>query len=172
MARLIGLLRGINLGAKRRIAMADLRALVTDLGYSDVRTVLGSGNVIFTGAQRGARGKLEAGLQERFGMQVDVVIRTMDELHATIAADPFGDAVTDPTRYFVIFLPAEPDAAALERLAQEDFAPDRFVAIGREIHVWCPDGMRDSRLMRALGRPGYAETATVRNFATVKKLAE
>jgi uncharacterized protein (DUF1697 family) len=163
--RNIALLRGINLGSKRRVAMADLRGLLEELGYTDVRTVLASGNAIFTG--KTSRAKLEAALEKRFKMKIDVVLRTMDELQAIVDADPFGEEVDNPTRYFVVFLDREPDLGPLEG---DDFAPDRFVADGHEIYVWCPEGMQNSRLMKALGKPGLAGTATVRNWATVNKL--
>jgi uncharacterized protein (DUF1697 family) len=169
MARLVGLLRGINLGAKRRIAMADLRELMAELGYEDVRTVLASGNVVFSGSKAKAREKIERGLEQRFGFKVDVVLRTMDELHAVVADEPFGDAVDNETRYFVVFLPERPDVSSLDGV---DVAPDAFAVGGREIYAWCPDGLQNSRLMKALGKPGIASTATVRNMATVKKLLE
>jgi uncharacterized protein (DUF1697 family) len=172
MARLVALLRGINLGSKRRVAMADLRELMAELGYEDVRTVLQSGNIIFTGAKAKARETLEAGLEDRYGFKVDIVLRTMDELHAVVQNEPFGDEATDLTRSFVVFLPSKPNAAALAALADKDFAPDRFEAGGRELYAWCPEGMQNSGLMRALGKPGLAETATVRNMSTVKKLLE
>ena len=105
MARLVALLRGINLGAKRRVPMADLRELMGELGYEDVRTVLQSGNVVFTGAKAKAAGEARSGLEERFGFEVDVVLRTMDELHAVVDHDPFKDEADDLTRYFVVFLP-------------------------------------------------------------------
>jgi uncharacterized protein (DUF1697 family) len=170
MARLVALLRGINLGAKRRVAMADLRALLEEIGYTDVRTVLASGNAVMTGPK--SRDKLEKALAERFGMQIDVVLRTMKDLHAIVDADPFGDEVTNPTRYFVVFLDAAPNAAKLKPLLEEDFAPDKLAANGRELYAWCPDGMQNSRLMKTLGKPGLAGTATVRNWATVNKLLE
>jgi uncharacterized protein (DUF1697 family) len=149
--------------------MADLRELLTDLGYEDVRTVLASGNVIFTGPKAKARATLEKGLEERFGFKVDVVLRTMDEVRAVIEDEPFGDEVDNLTRYFVVFLPSTPDLSALEG---QDFAPDKYAANGHEIYAWCPEGMQNSRLMKALGKPGLATTATVRNMATVKKLLE
>ena len=167
MPRNLALLRGINLGAKRRVAMADLRALLEELGYTDVRTVLASGNAIFTG--RASKRKLEAALEKRFKMKIDVVLRTMEELRAVIDADPFGEEVDNPTRYFVVFLDHEPELAALDG---EDFTPDRFAVQGREIYVWCPDGMQNSRLMKALHKPAAGGTATVRNWATVNKLLD
>src|SRR4051812_7752247 len=113
MTRLVALLRGINLGSKRRVAMADLRALFTELEYEDVRTVLASGNVVFTGPRAKAREQLESALAERFAMQIDVVVRTMDELRAVVDADPFAGEVDNPTRYFVAFLDSKPQAKRL-----------------------------------------------------------
>ena len=111
MERLVALLRGINLGSKRRVPMADLRALMAALGYEDVRTVLQSGNVIFTGAKTKARETLQAGLEDRYGFKVDVVLRTMDEVHAVVEHEPFGAEATDLTRSFVVFLPSKPNAS-------------------------------------------------------------
>ena len=82
MARLVALLRGINLGAKRRVPMADLRELMDELGYTDVRTVLQSGNVVFTGTKATRAQKLQKALEERFGFEIDVVMRTMAELQS------------------------------------------------------------------------------------------
>jgi uncharacterized protein (DUF1697 family) len=172
MARLVALLRGINLGAKRRVPMADLRALLGELGYEDVRTVLQSGNIVFTGAKAKAQATLEAALEERYLFAVDVVLRTMDELRAVAEHDPFRDEADDLTRYFVVFLPAKPNAARLAGLEAEDWSPDRLHAHHRELYAWCPEGMQGSRLMKALGKPGIAETATVRNMSTVRKLLE
>jgi uncharacterized protein (DUF1697 family) len=169
MARLVALLRGINLGSKRRIAMADLRELLADLGYEDVRTVLASGNAVITGPKAKAREKLERGIEERFGMKVDVVVKTMAELRAIVDADPFKGEVDNPTRYFVAFLDGKPDVSALDG---QDFAPDAFAVGKHEIYAHCPDGMQNSKLMKALGKPGLGGTVTVRNWATVNKLLE
>jgi uncharacterized protein (DUF1697 family) len=169
MARLVALLRGINLGAKRRVPMADLRALMEELGFTDVRTVLQSGNVVFTGAQRNAQAKLPSALTERFGFQIDVVIRTMDELREVADHDPFKDEADDLKRYFVVFLDGKPELGDLQ---SEDWSPDRLAVKGSELYAWCSDGMQGSRLMKALGKPGLAKTVTFRNMATVRKLLD
>jgi uncharacterized protein (DUF1697 family) len=171
MARLVALLRGINLGSNRRVAMADVRELMAELGYEDVTTLLASGNVVFTGAKAKARATLEAGLQERFGMSIDVVVRTGEEIEALIAADPFAGARDNPTRHFVTFLDRAPDAAALKALEDGDWAPDLLATTSKEIHAWCPDGLMESRLMKAVGKAKLAGTMTNRNWATVLKLA-
>jgi uncharacterized protein (DUF1697 family) len=169
MARLVALLRGINLGAKRRVGMADLRELMEELGFTDVRTVLQSGNVVFTGAKKDVQGKLQNALNQRFGFQVDVVIRTLDELQEVSDHDPFKAEADDLRRYFVVFLDGEPELGGLE---EEDWSPDKLHVHHRELYAWCPDGMQGSRLMKALGKPGLAGTATFRNMATVRKLLD
>jgi uncharacterized protein (DUF1697 family) len=169
MARLVALLRGINLGAKRRVGMADLRELMEELGFTEVRTVLQSGNVVFTGAKKDVQGKLQNALNQRFGFQVDVVIRTLDELQEVSDHDPFKAEADDLRRYFVVFLDGEPELGGLEA---EDWSPDKLHVHHRELYAWCPDGMQGSRLMKALGKPGLAGTATFRNMATVRKLLD
>jgi uncharacterized protein (DUF1697 family) len=169
MARLVALLRGINLGAKRRVPMADLRELMQELGYTDVRTVLQSGNVVFTGAQKDAKQTLENALRDRYGFDVDVILRTHEELQAIAGHDPFKDEADDLKRYFVVFLDGPPK---LDGLEDTDWSPEKLHAHGRELYAWCPDGMQGSKLMKALGKPGLAETATFRNMNTVKKLLE
>ena len=172
MSVVVALLRGINLGPKRRVAMADLRALLQDAGFENVRTHLQSGNVVLeTGdpPDEAAR-TIEERIAERYGFDVDVIVRTAPELADVAANSPFADVATDGARHFVVFLPSEPDAAALAELAEQDFEPDRYAARGREIYAWCPNGMRDSHLMRALADPRLAPTGTVRNWNTVTKL--
>jgi uncharacterized protein (DUF1697 family) len=151
MPRVVALLRGINLGANRRIKMADLREVFTDLGYEDVRTVLASGNVIYTGDTD----------------QVDVILRTMDELHQVVTNCPFNPS--DLKKAFVVFLREPPDTSALEG---RDFAPDEWAVNGHELYTYCPDGMARSELMNELSRARKGPTATVRNLSTVTKLLE
>ena len=102
----IALLRAINLAARRRVAMADLRAWLTALGYDDVRTLLQSGNAVFRTDKTEAivRKELETALEEGAGFRIDCVLRTVAELRAVVAADPLGHVATDPSRYFVSFM--------------------------------------------------------------------
>jgi uncharacterized protein (DUF1697 family) len=168
----IALLRGINLGSTRRVGMADLRALLGDAGFTNVRTHLQSGNVVLETADppdEAAR-TMEQRIAERYGFGVDVIVRTAADLADIAANSPFADIATDGAKHFVVFLPQEPDADALAALAERDFEPDRYAARGREIYAWCPNGMRNSELMRALADPRLAPTGTVRNWNTVTKL--
>ena len=174
MARLVVLLRGINLGRSRRVATADLRALLAELGYEDVRTHLQSGNAVLATGDRptAVATAVEAGMAERFGMDVRAVVRTAERLAAIVAADPLGEVADDPARRMVIFLPAAPDRAALRALAAEDFGDERFAASGLEVYAWCPGGIGRSRLMAALGDARLTPGGTARNWRTVTRLAE
>lgn len=174
MARQIVLLRGINVGGHRRVPMAELRELLTGLGYGDVRTHLQSGNVVLT--SDAAPGELERALEQQIldGMGVDpqVMVRTRDQLADVIARDPFGDVATDPKRYQVSFLSGEIDPAVVEALADVDVAPERFVISGREIYTWHPDGVGRSELGKVLSDKRLGVSATARNWNTVTKLLE
>jgi uncharacterized protein (DUF1697 family) len=174
VARLVALLRGINLGRSRRVAMADLRELLEGLGYEDVRTHLQSGNAVLTtdDAPDAVAAAIAARIAERMGLEVGVVVRTGDELAAIVAADPLGEVARDPSKRMVIFLPARPDRAALRALARQDFGDERLEVAGREIHAWCPGGVGRSRLMAALGDARVAPGGTARNWRTVTRLAE
>jgi uncharacterized protein (DUF1697 family) len=168
----IVLLRGINVGAHKRIAMPALRDALAEAGFEGVRTYVQSGNVVLSSdlaPERLAR-KVEKLIVDRFGLEVDVVVRTRDELAEVVARDPLGDVAREPKRYQVSFLSAEPDAALVDELAALAAGKERFVAIGRELYAWHPDGAARSRLWNRLAGQGLGVTATARNWRTVSKL--
>jgi len=172
MARQIALLRGINLGSRRRVAMTDLRDVLTRCGYGDVRTYLQSGNVVLTSDtsdDRLAR-ELEEQIAANLGVDVQILVRTRDELADVIGRNPLVDVVKDPKRYQVSFLSAEPDPQRVRELAALDVAPEQFVLSGREIYAWHPDGIQRSQLAAALSDRRLGVTATARNWNTVTKL--
>src|SRR4051794_33211050 len=140
MTRLVALLRGINPRRTNRIPMGELRALLQDMGHREGRTHLQSGNVVLASddAPDGGGQAIEAALRAQFGIDVDVVVRTADELADVVAADPLADVATDGAKYQVVFLSAPPDPAALRAIDPEAVAPERFSARGREVYVWCP----------------------------------
>lgn len=172
MATQIALLRGINLGPNRRIAMGELRALLTDLGYADVRTLLQSGNIVLStrlGPEKLAR-TLERQIAEGLGVDPAVIVRSPDELAAVIERNPLADVADDPKRHTVYFLSGEPDAAAVAALERADIAPEAFAVAGREIYTWHPDGIQRSPLVKLLGKADLGVTSTARNWNTVTKL--
>jgi uncharacterized protein (DUF1697 family) len=171
---LILLLRGINIGPHKRVAMPELRALLGDAGFEDVRTYVQSGNVVLRGDGSASEvaARVEGLIAERFGFPVDVIGRTADELAEVVARNPLADVAVDPKRYQVSFLEAEPDPAALERIAAFRAEPERLVAIGRELYAWHPDGIGRSKLWAKLGGNGLGVRATARNWTTVTTLLE
>jgi uncharacterized protein (DUF1697 family) len=169
----VALLRGINLGAKRRLAMADLRELLEGLGCDEVRTHLQSGNAVLraTGSAAALKKKLEAALATHCGFDVEVVIRTKAQLDKVIAQNPFKDEASDNARYLVVFLEKAPPAAWRGRIDAGDYEPDEAAVHGKEIYLWLPSGVQNSKLAREATGKGVG-AATARNWNVVTKLAE
>jgi uncharacterized protein (DUF1697 family) len=172
MRTFVALLRGINVGKAKRIAMADLRELFGELGHRDVRTLLASGNVIFRTTQS-SPGKLSAGIEaaieQRFGFRVAVVVLTADEL-AAIVADPPAKAGRDPARLLVAFVGSDPALQSARALLREAWAPEALAVGPRAAYLWCADGILASKLLQAFTR-ATGDAATTRNWTTVLKLA-
>ena len=174
MGRQIVLLRGINLGSANRIAMPKLRDALTEAGFGDVRTYVQSGNVVLSSRaspQTVAR-KAKRQIAESFGLDVDVVVRTRDELAEVVRRNPLGDVATDPKRYQVSFLDRKPDPKVVEKLAALAAGDEQLVADGRELYAWHPAGVARSKLWAALAGRDLGVTATARNWTTVTKLLE
>ena len=167
MPRYVALLRGINVGTAKRVAMADLRACFEALGFSGVRTLLQSGNVVFDAARPPDARQLESAIAEATGVSARVVVVAGDELRAIVAANPLLDVVDDPSRGLVAFVDGTPDAAAAARPTDAELLPERVVVGERAVYQWCPDGVSASKLPAAyFARMG----ATARNLRTVDKL--
>jgi uncharacterized protein (DUF1697 family) len=173
MTRQIVLLRGINLGSRRRVAMPGLRELLTGAGYADVRTYVQSGNVVLSSDVSPPRLEQETErlIAERFGFTVDVVTRTRDELAEVVHRNPMAGVATEPKRHQVTFLRDPVDPAVIEKLEALDVAPEQFVVSGREVYSWHPSGVGRSRLWSRLAAEGWlGGTATARNWTTVQAL--
>lgn len=170
--RLIALIRGINVGRAKRVAMADLRALLASLGYGDVRTLLNSGNVVFSaGGSSGSEiaARIERGLSDTLGVPARVTVLSADELDCIIASNPFGDIADDPSRLLVAVLRDPDDRARLVPLAQHEWTPEALATAGRAAYLWCPDGILASRLAEATNR-ALGDGVTTRNWTTMTKL--
>ncbi len=169
------LLRGINVGRNKRIAMADLRSLVEGLGHESVQTHLQSGNVVFESSKRSAKpleAAIEAAIAAELGMDVTVMVRRADELAAVVEAAPYGGRTSDHKRVHVAFLAEAPRAAAVKGFGIEEFAPDEITVIGREAYLLYPDGYARTKLTNAVLEKKLGVRATSRNWRTVTALAE
>ena len=173
MARYAVLIRGINVGGRQKLAMADLRAVLTGLGCTGARTLLQSGNAVFDDEGRTA-GRLEedieAGLAELAGLSVRCLVRESSELDAVIAANPFGH-VTDGARLYALFLSAQPDPRLVTEHDPAGLDPGRVSLGDRVIYHWCPAGYSQAPPVAAYTEKRLQVAVTARNWNTVTKLA-
>jgi uncharacterized protein (DUF1697 family) len=172
--RQVVLLRGINLGSARRVPMADLRALLTEAGFEDVKTYVQSGNIVLESELESS--ELEQRCRDlissRFGFEVPILVRTRAELAEIVKRDPLGDVADNPKRYQVSFLSEALDDDAVERLGALAADSERFAAHGRELYAWHPESVARSKLWNKLAGAGLGVTATARNWTTVQALLE
>jgi uncharacterized protein (DUF1697 family) len=180
MATHVALLRGINVGGRNKVPMAELREVVTSLGHAGVTTYIQSGNVLFTTAEDDTAklaAALEAAITGAFGLKSSVVVLSRDELARVLDRNPYPDE-PNPKLVHVVFLNGEPPPDLLERIkvAQSAAAAkgsrDTVTTIGSALYLHTPDGFGTSELaqvlLRVLGQAGLV--ATARNLATTGKL--
>jgi uncharacterized protein (DUF1697 family) len=168
LGRQIVLLRGINLGPRNRIAMADLRRLLAGAGFEDVRTYLQSGNVVLSSS---AKPDEVARKCEQL-IDIAVVTRTRPQLAQVVKRNPLGKVATNPKRYQVSFLATKAPAELVRRLESAVVASERLTVVGREIYAWHPEGVARSKLWALLAGRQLGVTATARNWTTVTNLLE
>jgi len=195
MASHVALLRGINVGGRNKVPMADLREVVTSLGHTGVSTYIQSGNVLFSTAEDDTAklaAALESAIEERFGIWSSVVVLSRDELARVLAANPYPDE-PNPRMVHVVFLNGSPPRDLLDRITAAESAAaakgsrDTVQAIGQSagpaagqpqaLFLHTPDGFGTSELAQNVlkilappkkSKPGLA--ATARNWATATKL--
>jgi uncharacterized protein (DUF1697 family) len=175
MTTYLALLRGINLGSRNKIRMADLRELVESLGHENVRTHILSGNVLFESQRRDARRlerELEKAIKKRFGYDIAVLIRTRDELEEIVSKNPLPQAVREGRRLFVLFLSENPSRDRIGEIDADAYKPEEFAVVDRAIYAWFRQGLQGSKLAGALSDKRLGVTVTNRNWNTVTKLLE
>jgi uncharacterized protein (DUF1697 family) len=174
VARLIVLLRGVNLASRNRIAMPKLREAIKEAGYEDVATYVQSGNVVLSSRKsaKRVRSEVERLLADRFGLDVDVLVRTRAELAAVVERNPLRKVAKNEKHYQVTFLEKAPTREVLRKLEGVATAKERVVHVGRELYAWHPDGAARSKLWALMAGKGLGVTATARNWTTVRKLLE
>ena len=171
----IALLRGINVGGKNLIPMAELRTLAASLGFQGVQTLLQSGNLVVQSEKLSGH-ELEAHLEvetsKRFGIKPDYVVRTAEEIAAAIASNPFPkEAETDPSHLVVMFLKSEPEPGRFETLRAAVKGSEILALLGRHLFITYPDGIGNSKLTINVIESKLGVRGTARNWNTVSKLA-
>ena len=165
--------RGINVGTRNRVPMAELRSKLADEGYSDVATVLQSGNVIVsTESDRPdeVAGAMRRLLREGFDVNVPCVVRTANKVRGVLERNPLQAVVSDPSRYLVNFLSKEPDPKVVGALLGEDHSPEAIAIEDTEAYIWTPDGVKAMKLSNAYLERRFGVVATARNWNTMEKI--
>jgi uncharacterized protein (DUF1697 family) len=167
----VALLRGINVGTAKRVAMAELRDVMTGLGYRDVRTLLNSGNVVFSAPPRAGdpTKRIEKEIEKQLGVASRVTVLTAAELDVAVRGNSLVKVATHPSRLMVGALATRDDRARLEPLTRRRWGPERLALGERVCYLWCPDGVIDSPLMKEVGR-AVGDAITSRNWSTIQKL--
>jgi uncharacterized protein (DUF1697 family) len=175
-ARRIALLRGVNVGGNKMVAMADLRALLGRLGFADVQSVLQSGNLVFSlaGVTRSCAAlerHLETEVEKALGLKADFHVRTAEEWKSVIAGNPFhAEAASDPSHLLVTFYKVPLVAADVKALQAAITGPERLHGDGRHLYMVFPEGVGNSKAAALVGR--YLKSpGTGRNWNTVLKLS-
>jgi uncharacterized protein (DUF1697 family) len=183
MATHVALLRGINLGGRNKVAMADLRAVVASLGHTDVSTYIQSGNVLFTAAAAAGTGALaddlDRAIAAELGVTAPVVVLSRDELAQVIRDNPYPDE-PNPRCVHAVLRRGTPSPELLGRIAEagekaaRSGSRDSVQSVGLALYLHTPDGYGRSdlaqSLLRIVGSPKAGLTGTARNWATVTKL--
>ena len=165
--------RGINVGTRNRVPMAELRSKLADEGYVGVATVLQSGNVVVsTESDRPdeVAGAMQRLLSDEFDVDVPCVVRTANQVRGVLERNPLQEIVSDPSRYLVNFLSKEPDPEVAGALLEEDHSPEAIAIEGSEAYVWTPDGVKAMTLSYAYLEKRFGVVATARNWNTLEKI--
>lgn len=172
MPNFVALLRGINVGKAKRVPMAELRALLSDLGYSNVATLLNSGNAVFS-ATRGTPVKhaaqISSAIASKLGVEVPVIVKSAKELTAVVSENALAEGVQDHSRLLVVFVQDPKTLSDLAAIEPFVTPPEQFLVGTNAGYLHCAAGILESKAGAALlGKAGKA--VTTRNWATVLKL--
>ena len=174
MTRYALLLRGVNVGTKNSLPMAELRAMLTKTGCTDVETYVQSGNAVF-GTKLGEAAltrAIEQALEHYMGRPIATTLRTLQQMKVVVDGNPFAKVATKPAYLCVTFLAHAPTKAEVAPLHAQEWKPELFKVIGKEIYTWHPNGQGRSPLAAALGKLPLRGAVTTRNWNTVLKLGE
>jgi len=176
----IAILRGINVGGKRRILMPDLKSLFADLGYQNIITYIQSGNVIFQTPDNNSAfiiaNKIENEILEKFNLNVPIIIKSFKEFLEAIQKNPFyktdNTDNTDIEKLHLTFLNKNPTFEKLQSIEGFDFSPDKFKVIDNNVFIYCEGKYHRSKLTNAFFEKKLNTNCSTRNWKTILKIAE
>ncbi|WP_373056741.1 DUF1697 domain-containing protein [Zunongwangia sp. H14] len=171
----IAILRGINVGGKRKIPMADLRQNLEKIGFKNVKTYIQSGNIIFNENVKNIskmETQLEKFILDTYGFEVPVIIRSAEQVEKAISDNPYFSKESDLDRLHLSFLKQAPDAENIDKAKNANYEPDSFEVKGKNAFVYCTGKYSDSKLTNNFFENKLKVAATTRNWKTVLKLQE
>lgn len=172
MPRYVALFRGINVGKAKRIAMADLRTLLGKLGYEDARTLLNSGNAVFSADSQPAdriAARIRAQVAKKLGVDALVIVKSAAEVTGILAGNALAKVATDGSRLLVAMAQDSKAIAALKKIARQEWG-DEQVHVGKHAaYLWCANGILESKAAVAL-LSDLEGIGTTRNWSTLNKI--
>lgn len=177
MARMIAILRGINVGGKRIIRMEDLKSVFRNLGFENVETYIQSGNVLFDAKDKKSEieisNAMEKAISEKYGFEVPVIVRSRREFKEILNNNPFLKEENESINsLYVTFLKEIPTAENIEKTASFSYEPDRFVISGKNVFIFCAGKYHQTKISNGFFEKKLKTSATTRNWKTVLKLIE
>jgi len=176
MKVVVSMLRGVNVGGHNKVAMQALRSLYASLGLLDAQTYVQSGNVVFRTKEKNLASlaaMIESAIERSFGFRPSVILRTISELRAAIAANPFATrSGIEPSKLLVTFLAASPSAEARQKALSIKADPEELHILDRELYIYFPNGMARPKLSMASVERALKIPGTGRNWNSVTKLLE
>jgi uncharacterized protein (DUF1697 family) len=177
MQTYISFLRGINMTGNNSIKMADLTVLYKDLGFNNISTYIQSGNVIFSCDDNflisDVTLKIEKAISEKFNFNIQVLIRTINEIEELISLNPFlSEENFSPSKMAIILLSKKPSDIQIQKVTNIDYPPDKFKIINNEIFIYCPNGFGKSKLYTNFFEKKMSVTGTARNWKTMTTLLD
>jgi uncharacterized protein (DUF1697 family) len=172
MSTFLSMLRGINVGGRNQIKMADLKVLYEELDLTNVTTYIQSGNVIFNSkAEKQLALKIKNKIYERYKFEVPVIIRTPEQLKKVIDGNPFTkETKISADNQYIVFLDKEPDMERINKLKSESYEPEKYLILGKEIYLYCHNGYGKTKLTNNYFENKFSVAATTRNWRTVNEL--
>ncbi|GGM51596.1 hypothetical protein GCM10012275_23080 [Longimycelium tulufanense] len=174
MTRYALLLRGINVGGRTKVPMAELRQLLSGLGYAGVATLLQSGNAVVECDHGPGElvAEVERAIGDRFGMAVPCLVRTEEQLRGVIEGNPLATVHDDGAKLLALFLSEAPDPELLRHNDPTRLDANHIRVGERVIYQWCPDGARNAPDVRRFVEQNLKVSVTARNWNTVCRLRE
>jgi len=171
MKTAISMLRGINVGGQKKVPMDALKKCYESQGFTNVRTFIQSGNVVFDHKGRDTQSlsdELEKGIRKSFGFDVTVVIRTREEMLKVIRGFPFASREEDFSH--VTFLSDSPSTVPAEEIERVRGRGEKLSISGDVVYLYCPKGYGRTKLTNSLFEKRLGVAATTRNWRTVNSL--